>query len=789
MKTFRYIQILTVSLFFLGFCNAQNIIKGIVVDVNNEPIAGATLQLIELKTVGTVSDLDGKFSLKLPKKGNFTLQASFIGYKKANLKLSGTTKKRITIVLEDDVQALDAIVVTGKSNAQRLREKTFEVDVIQTAGLKNISVDVNAVLSSIPGVNIRESGGMGSFFDFSLNGLSGKQIKFFLDGIPLENLGNSLSLNNFPATLIDQIEVYKGVVPIHLGADALGGAVNILSKQSLEPFMDVSYDIGSFNTHRFTASGQYVTNYGLLVNVSSFYNHSNNNYKIDGIKVRDKLGNDTGKTLDNVERFNDTYNSQMVTLKTGVVNKTFADKLVVGITASANKNNIQHAYDFQTPFGEVFTTNNILSAHINFQKDSLINNKLKVKLYASLAKNTEKLVDSSSKKYDWSGNYTVKKNNDTGELGRAKTLFQYKDRLHLINTLLTYTINATNSILFSYAKNYIERRGEDPLAKAKIGFKEPHSIAKNIMGLSYDFKVLDKKWNTSLFSKLYMLNSKAVNEDFLATTDEKRFITLQKAFKKLGYGLATTYKINNLQLKGSFERAFRMPEGYEFFGDALLVRPNPELLPEESYNANFGVLLNVDTNNAKFQFDANTFLRTSKNFISARSEAIYIKYFNTNSARSTGVEGEIRTLFKNTLFADVNATYQNIIDLNTGGNKGVTYLKNQRIPNIPYLFGNLRVGFKTDNIWPNSNPFSMSWSTFYSHQYPLESYVDGADEYRLFVPKQLSHDLQATYAFKSKGCNISVLLKNITDTAIYDNFEIQQPGRAVYVKLRYYLTK
>lgn len=767
---------------------AQTIIKGRVFDTESTPLAGANVYL-KNTTIGTQSDLDGYFEFKA-KAGDYILTVSYTGFLATNKKVEVTEEEDLNfnIVLNTSTEALEAVSIQGKSKAQQLKEKAFEIDVIETKGLKNVSIDVNSVLSSIPGINVRESGGMGASFDFSLNGLSGKQIKFFLDGIPLENLGNSLTLNNFPTTLIDRIEVYKGVVPIHLGADALGGSINILTNQKTEDFIDISYDFGSFNTHRATLNGQFVTDSGLLVRLSSFYNHSDNNYKIDGIEVRDDLGNDTGKTIDDVERFNDAYNSQMITLKTGVIKKPFADRLLMGITASANKNNIQHAYDFQTPFGEVFTTNKVLSGHIDFVKDSLLRNKLKIKAYASLAKNSEKLVDSSSRKYDWFGNGKIKTNSFTGELGRPKTLFKYKDQLHLVNTLITYKINSNHNLLFNYTKNHIRRRGEDPLNKTKIPFENPNTITKNIFGLSYDFKILDNKWKTSIFSKLYLLNSKATDEDLFATTDETRFKVINNTFNKQGYGLATTYKFTkNTQIKASFERAFRMPESYEIFGDALFILSNPKLSPEESYNANLGYLLALQTEKNKFQFDTNIFLRNSKNFISIRSEGIFSKYYNTANARSTGIEGELKTLFSNKIFVDVNATYQNIIDLNTGNSASIAYLKNQRIPNIPLLFGNFRIGYKTENLLSKKDNFNISWNSFYSHEYPLESYVEGAEEYRLYIPKQLSHDLQLGYSFKDKY-NISLLVKNITDSNVYDNFEIQQPGRAIYIKVRYYLT-
>ncbi len=53
----------------------------------------------------------------------------------------------------------------------------------------------------------------------------------------MDYLGTSLTLNNIPPSMIERIEVYKGVVPVHLGADALGGAVNIVTKDEYRCFL------------------------------------------------------------------------------------------------------------------------------------------------------------------------------------------------------------------------------------------------------------------------------------------------------------------------------------------------------------------------------------------------------------------------------------------------------------------------------------------------------------------------------------------------------------------------
>jgi outer membrane cobalamin receptor len=59
--------------------------------------------------------------------------------------------------------------------------------------------------------------------------MSGKAVKFFIDGVPLEMLGKGVDLSTLPVNMADRVEIYKGVVPVHLSTDAMGGAVNIIS--------------------------------------------------------------------------------------------------------------------------------------------------------------------------------------------------------------------------------------------------------------------------------------------------------------------------------------------------------------------------------------------------------------------------------------------------------------------------------------------------------------------------------------------------------------------------------
>ncbi|WP_310590209.1 TonB-dependent receptor [Dyadobacter pollutisoli] len=86
-------------------------------------------------------------------------------------------------------------------------------DISQVLSVKaGTHPDLNQKLNRTVGVKVREEGGMGSDFNLSINGLAGKAIKFFIDGVPMKVMA-SATLNNIPVNLAERMEVYKGVVP------------------------------------------------------------------------------------------------------------------------------------------------------------------------------------------------------------------------------------------------------------------------------------------------------------------------------------------------------------------------------------------------------------------------------------------------------------------------------------------------------------------------------------------------------------------------------------------------
>lgn len=275
LKALLFILCIFLSTSFYSVAQS-NPLEGRVVDARGNPLPGITV-VLQGTNKGSATDLKGNFTIPSLASGSYTLVISGIGFKKQLKKVQHPSDKFIYIQLEEQIEELQGVTVSANKRAQKLQSTGLNIDILDAAAYQDLNIDVNQLIAISSGVNIRESGGLGSDFELSLNGLSGNQVRYFIDGVPMEFFGSSMNLNNMTANLIKSIELYKGVVPIDLASDALGGSINIITPDAKEEFLDLSYTFGSFNTHRASAFYQKRTQNDIYFRLSSSYNYSDNN--------------------------------------------------------------------------------------------------------------------------------------------------------------------------------------------------------------------------------------------------------------------------------------------------------------------------------------------------------------------------------------------------------------------------------------------------------------------------------------------------------------------------------
>ena len=685
----------------------------------------------------------------------------------------------ITSVEQEQAVELGKITVKDGQIEQNLSEVGFNVDKINTEEFLNSSKDINQLINSSPGVIIRENGGLGSKFKLSLNGLSENQVRYFIDGIPMESFGSALTLDNFPVNLIKSIEIYKGVVPVSLGADALGGAINITTPALDEDFIDVAYSTGSFNTQRASLFSHSSDDQGRFLRISSFYNSSDNDYYMDEVLATDELNNVIG--TERAKRFHDEYWSGMFSIKSGVANSDLADELSLNITYAENRNNEQHPdTSINKVFGALHTRNNTLLASVTYRETF---GGLNLKSYLLAGEITETTYDTESRDYKWDGSFTDNSNNQGEFLNLS--IFERKDEVIRSNVSINYSIDDLHLVSANLSVNDLSRSGHDEIDITNDSFTDTNEITKAVLGLSYLIKSENEKMSVTTFAKQYWFDAQ-VNED-LKDDFQNGIIEHQSNDSETGYGATANFVLNSsAQIKASYEKAYRLPEADELLGSGKYILTNPDLTSEKSNNLNLGLLSSTSISDIYINSEINAFYRKADNFIKFNSDGGPTgRYENLTKVKIQGLETSFSLLTSSLYSLSVNATYQDMTDqARTTSDGGVNGQYGDRLTNEPYLFANFRAGVKINT--PSYNEININWQTDYVHSYFLLSESSGNPDDKKIIPRQLTHDFDIDYSFAAGKYNLALTINNIFDEAVFDNFNIQKPGRAFYVKFRYF---
>lgn len=159
---------------------------------------------------------------------------------------------------------------------------------------------------------------------------------------------------------------------------------------------------------------------------------------------------------------------------------------------------------------------------------------------------------------------------------------------------------------------------------------------------------------------------------------------------------------------------------------------------------------------------------------------------NLADVSNLGVEAEARYSYKNKFSAGANLTYQNLRN-NTQFEDGQTQesiVYRDRIPNIPYLYGNADASYTIESPFSSNNRISFGYNLLYVHSFYL--YWPSLGSTKLEVPEQIAHDLSMTYSFgKKNSFQFTLEARNLADANLYDNFSLQKPGRNFTAKIRY----
>lgn len=788
MKKIRglFLSFLLLLISISAFSQHKTMISGKVLSTEKTTVDFATVYLKGTNYGGTTNE-EGIYHLQAPA-GEYTLVVSAIGYKTVEkpVKLMRGERTKMNVVISPQATELDEVVVVS-NGVTRLKRSAFNAVALDTKALQNSTQNLSEALAQAPGMKIRESGGVGSDMQLMMDGFTGKHIKIFIDGVPQEGVGSSFGLNNIPVNYAERIEVYKGVVPVGFGTDAIGGVINIITKKNRNKwFLDASYSYGAFNTHKSYVNFGQTFRSGLTYEINVFQNYSDNNYYVD-TPVKDfTTGAINKKKIEHVKRFHDTYHNEAVIGKIGFVDKKWADRLMFGFTYSHMYKDIQTGVRQEVVFGGKYRKGYSIMPSLDYRKRDFFVRGLDVVLTANYNKNMTNNVDTSSYEYNWRGE--MRPLRMPGEQSYQNTR---SDNNNWNGTLTAnYRIGKAHTFTFNHVINAFRRSNQSLLNEDSEANAIPKETRKNISGLSYRLMPTEH-WNLSVFGKYYNqfiagpVATSSAQDDYIRTTN---------SVSAMGYGAAGTYFIlKSLQAKLSYEKAYRLPTNEEMFGDEDLETGDISLRPENSDNVNLNLSYNETFGKHSVYVEGGLIYRNTKDYIqrniSDLSGGKYgATYVNHGRVETKGYNISVRYGFANWVSVGGNFTQMNVRDnvktVTSGTNQeSLTY--GARMPNLPYQFANSDVTFYWRNLWKKGNTLSVTYDNLYMHSFPLYSEAVGSES-EFVVPTQFSHNLTLSYGIQNGRYNISFECRNLTNEKLYDNFSLQKAGRAFYGKVRVY---
>lgn len=247
----RGLSMMLFVLFSVTVAMAQVLVRGTVVDQTGESVIGASIQ-VKGTTQGTITDIDGKFSLGVPDKKS-VIVVSFIGY--ATKELQVDTSKPMSIVLEEDTKVLDEVVVVGY---QEVRKKDLTGSVAKADMNELLNTPVGSFDQTlggrIAGVNVSSSEGTpGGTMNIVIRGNNSltqdNSPLYVIDGFPVEDAAIASTIN--PSD-IESLDILKDASATAIyGARGANGVVIITTKKGKVGKAQITYD-GSVTMHHVT---------------------------------------------------------------------------------------------------------------------------------------------------------------------------------------------------------------------------------------------------------------------------------------------------------------------------------------------------------------------------------------------------------------------------------------------------------------------------------------------------------------------------------------------------------
>ncbi|WP_445711366.1 TonB-dependent receptor [Flavobacterium sp.] len=294
-----YEKITILLLFVISFTQAQDIIKGTIIDENNEELLGANVFWFNT-SVGTTTDIDGKFLIKKVTETN-SLVVSYLGYKTQKVEI--TSNNEITIKLEAITTLNEVTVSKTKKSTEHSK---FQVTNVQTMGqkelLKAACCNLSESFSTNPSIDVNFSDAVTGNKQIKMLGLTSPYILIAEENIPsVRGASQAYGLSFVPGTWVESIQITKGAGSVINGYESISGQINY---EILKPIDDIPFFLNAYGSMdgRFELNTHFNQKYSDKLS-STLFVHGNTRQTKNDMNNDGFLDNPIGKQINLLNRW------------------------------------------------------------------------------------------------------------------------------------------------------------------------------------------------------------------------------------------------------------------------------------------------------------------------------------------------------------------------------------------------------------------------------------------------------------------------------------------------------
>lgn len=599
------------------------------------------------------------------------------------------------------------------------------------------NIDLTHVLQNTVGLQIQQSGGLGSFSSVSLRAASSEQVFIFLDGILLnDSVSGYVDLSLIPVNQIQRIEVFRGATPVELGSASMGGAINIITHEGSDEHSQLgvavnNHSLRSANLHWSSSNNK--NHYRLVAEVID----NQNNYPII---------NDNGTIYVNSDnREEDRNNAELEQTSLLYTWKNLLDNKSVVINSFRYFDKNQNLPNFNnSPDTIAALDTQLLQANTRLAIDDMLTPGDQTSLEFYLRHKEEKYDDRLSQ-------IGVRQNHLLQQFQSYGFKAFYKNKISTI-TEFRFVLDSTkedsaSKDLLGELSNVKHHR---LTTTANIGIKNLFSNGRRVFDAILSFESIKDQLDDAY--DVFSNPVPAQNRDY-------DFSDL-----RLGY---FQYFSDNTQLKINLGQYHRAPYLYELYGDRGFFHGNEDLKAEESINFDAGI---------EYLHDSNSILNGSKlylGYFQNDSENLIIREYN---AQGVGVpdnveDAQIRGIESTFIWPvnkyhrlQLNITLTDTIIFNNDGNES------NKIP------GQFAESYLLAYQFNRSSWFyQIEYSVKQSMYYDRENLLKASDR------ETVNTAVKKTY----KEHKFELSIENIFDNRYQDYHGYPKPGRTIFAGYTY----